>query len=155
MPWHEAYTRYVERRFVRKLVFVAMGIVSVMTNYGTQQMLLVSDVSLGLAAFVGYLVGGQTNFFLHHTVTWRDRHPTMQGWVRRWWLFMAGNIVGAGIFSLALKVYSRTDMWPIAAFFGALGSSAIFNWLWNHHVSFAHHPLDPPEVDNNNQGGMP
>lgn len=140
-PWSS------KRELLRFAIYWAIGAVAILANFGSKSMAEFVGVPLIAAGPVGYLVGGQVNFFLHNGVTWRDRHPTMEGWRRRWVLFMTGNLVGLIIYTTAIMSYTKLGATAVAAFFAALCTSAVFNWLWNHHLAFAHHPLDPPEEE--------
>lgn len=133
------------RELQRVAIYIALGWVAIFANFGANQMTQYLGFALVVAGPVGYLVGGQVNFFLHNGVTWRDRHPTMAGWRRRWLLFMMGNMVGLVLYTVAIVWYTNLGMPEVLAFFAALTTGAIFNWLWNHHLAFAKHPLDPPE----------
>jgi putative flippase GtrA len=145
LGWLSRYTP-TQREWIRVAVYGAMGACAILTNFGTLNLLLVLEVPLVVAGPVGYIVGGQANFFLHNGVTWRDRHPTMDGWGRRWVLFMLGNTIGLVINTIALLTYTRLGFPETAAFFAALATSAVCNWLWNNRIAFAHHPLNPPDV---------
>jgi putative flippase GtrA len=134
-----------KKEIIRKLTFAAIGAIAVVANYGANQMTQAVGLGLVVAGPVGYVTGGQVNFFLHNFVTWRDRHPTMVGWQRRWRLFMLGNVISMVINTVALVLYVQWGIAQLPAFIGALGTSFVFNWLWNDRLSFAHHPLDPPE----------
>jgi putative flippase GtrA len=139
------------REILRKIHFIAIGVIAVVANYGANQMAQAIGFGLIIAGPVGYVTGGQVNFFLHNFVTWRDRHPTMEGWSRRWLLFMAGNGIGLAINTAALLAYVALGFPQLAAFFAALATSAVFNWLWNDRLSFAHRPLDPPEEESQHE----
>jgi putative flippase GtrA len=136
---------YIPAEVTRKLTFVCMGLIAVFANYGANQMAQAIGLTLAVAGPIGYITGGQVNFFLHNFVTWRDRHPTLAGWRRRWVLFMLGNAVGLLINTVALVLYAGWGVPDVLGFLGALCTSAMFNWFWNDRLSFAHHPLDPPE----------
>ncbi|MGH7240784.1 MAG: GtrA family protein [Candidatus Saccharimonadales bacterium] len=121
-----------------------MDFCSIASNFGCKSFLQLWGVPLVVAAPIAYWVGGVINFGLHNCVTFKDRHPTLQGISRRFVLFELGNAGGLVINTLAILLYTHLGLSQVAAFFTALNTSAIWNWTWNNVVTFARHPLNPP-----------
>lgn len=116
-----------KRGTIRLAVYGAMEVCALFVNFGLNSFLHYLEVTLWTAVVIGYILGGQTKFWLHNSVTWRDHHPTFEGIGKRWRAFTFGNFVGLTIYTIAFVTYVSHGVEYARAFVLAVCTS----WLWN------------------------
>lgn len=111
------------------------------------------------AAVAAYIVSGNLNFVINSLTTWRHRHPTMHGIVRRWLKFVMVNIVAGlmngfilwcfhHLFMVINSLLGRSPDWYITAILAitpvilANAVSAVGNFWMYEKIVFKHE--DPP-----------
>ncbi len=104
-------------------------------------------MNIYLSNITAFIFGGQLSFLLHDTYTYRDKHPTMEGWKERWLLWFGGNLSSLGVNSLAITVLLALDTPERVAHVGSLAISGTFSILWNHFISHKDSPESDPVTD--------
>ncbi|MEO5499602.1 MAG: GtrA family protein [Candidatus Saccharimonadales bacterium] len=127
----------------RAFRYGSVVIAAILCNFLVFNALLACEVSVYLANIIAFVAGGQLSFLLHDIHTYGDKHPTMDGWVKRWVLFVGGNLSSLGLNSLAITVILTFETPEKLAHVLALAMSGTYSVLWNHFVSHK----DPPESD--------
>lgn len=128
---------------VRLIKYSLLGIAPTLTNLGTFTFCLQLGITVGLANMLGFMAGGQVSFWVHDRFTFSDRHPTIQGWQRRWALFMPGNFMGLGANSLAAAILLQLEVGTWWVYVIAMACSLGFSFVWNTKVSHRE-PNTPP-----------
>lgn len=115
--------------------YLSVVVVGVSVNFAVLNVLLAYDVIIYLSNIIAFVAGGQVSFLLHDIHTYGDKHPTMDGWRKRWVLFVGGNFSSLGINSIAITVILALHSPERLAHFLALATSGAYSVLWNHFIS--------------------
>lgn len=79
---------------IRFAKFTTVGIIPFTSNILMVFTLTCFELSPEDASRIGFLFGGQVSFWAHDRITYRDRYPTLEGWMGRWAWFMLAHATG-------------------------------------------------------------
>lgn len=125
--------------------YLCVVVVGVSVNFAVLNALLASEINIYLSNILAFVAGGQVSFVLHDVHTYVDKHPTMDGWRKRWVLFVGGNFSSLGINSIAITVILALQTPARLAHVMALIISGTYSVLWNHFIS--HKDSDESDQD--------
>lgn len=121
------------RRYVRHSMGGAIGIVP---NAMVYLIMRLFDLAPEYQTIIPFAVAGQIAFWVHDRWTYRDRHPHLNGWMKRWLWFMPGQI-GGGLLNLKVADYVKAeyDWWMVGVYLAANLAGSLVTFAWTNFLS--------------------
>lgn len=130
----------------RAAKYCAVGIIPFVANLATTSLLIACGISPQNATVTGFFVGGQVSFWSHDRLTFGDRHVSLNGWTKRWTLFMPGQAAGFMANYFAAATLTGIDAALPLVYAIALVCGVTMTFTWNNVISHRP-PPDPARVE--------